>query len=231
MSKKLLFILLISISVFAQNKSIKVIYGLKIGYDEGFSTAPSLKDSHEAAQKGAEQINFTLIANREHSYFRLNDVIETEETEFAKSFSVATNSYFTNSETSNKIKYVDSFLGEFLINYTEITDWKLESDTKLIDGFLCIKATAEQIVVRPNKTFRHPIIAWYCPSIPFNYGPNGYNGLPGLILELQVRNISWGAKKIEVSKEDIEVEKPKKGKVISEEEYNKLLSAPPMFTK
>ena len=73
------------------------------------------------------------------------------------------------------------------------------------------------------------VAIWYCPSIPFNFGPKGYTGLPGLILELQVRNITWGATKIELSNENKNIEKPTKGKLITEEEYKKLLSSPSLI--
>ena len=108
---------------------------------------------------------------------------------------------------------------------------KLENETKQIGAYLCYKATSEQVVVNPKTTFKHPIVAWYCPSIPFNVGPKGYSGLPGLILELQVRNITWGATKIELSKENKIIEKPKKGKLITEEEFKKIIASPPIFGK
>jgi GLPGLI family protein len=47
--------------------------------------------------------------------------------------------------------------------------------------------------------------------------------LPGLILELQVRNIKWGATKISLSKEDITIDEPTKGKVVTEEEYKTIV--------
>jgi GLPGLI family protein len=92
--------------------------------------------------------------------------------------------------------------------------WKMESETRVIGGYNCFKATA----VRPaSKTdFRNfrpkkeetatgkpadankktsfmdemdmpkeiTITAWYTPEIPVNQGPENYWGLPGLILEV-----------------------------------------------
>ena len=107
----------------------------------------------------------------------------------------------------------------------------MENETKQIGAYLCYKATSEQVVVNSKGTFKHPIVAWYCPNIPFNFGPKGYSGLPGLILELQIRNITWGVTKIELSKENKIIEKPKKGKLITEEEFKKIIASPPMFGK
>jgi GLPGLI family protein len=77
----------------------------------------------------------------------------------------------------------------------------LTNETKLIDNYLCYKATNIYKVTNDIKTFLHPVIAWYCPQIPYRYGPNGYSNLPGLILELQVRNVVFGAKVIKLDSE------------------------------
>ena len=231
MINKLSILLLVAANSFAQINFVKVQYGLKIGYDEGFSNADALKDYYAKAQRGADLVNFELVANKTVSYFKMIETIKNEETNFATAFSEASNSFYTAADSNSKIKYVNSYLGEYRISYSDKTEWKLVSESKLIDSYLCYKATSEQVVVNSEGTFKHAIIAWYCPSIPFSYGPKGYNGLPGLILELQVRNITWGASKIELSKEDTVIARPTKGKLITEEEYIKMLSSPPLFSR
>jgi len=54
--------------------------------------------------------------------------------------------------------------------------WSLENETKIIDGFLCQKATV--------TAFGRKFIAWFSKEIPINDGPFKFNGLPGLILEV-----------------------------------------------
>lgn len=92
--------------------------------------------------------------------------------------------------------------------------WKMESETRVIGGYNCFKATAirpasksdfrnyrskkdEATTTKPadpdKKTsfldeMNMPkdvlITAWYTPEIPVNQGPENYWGLPGLILEV-----------------------------------------------
>jgi GLPGLI family protein len=161
----------------------------------------------------------------------MNEVLKNEETSFATAFSEALTSFYISSDLDTKMRYINSYLGEYRISYAHKTEWELENESKYIDTYLCYKATSEEVVVNSEGTFKHAIIAWYCPSIPFSYGPKGFNGLPGLILELQVRNITWGTKKNELSNEEKSIEKPTKGKLITEEEYKKMLSSPPLFDR
>jgi GLPGLI family protein len=231
MIHKLVFFLLFAANSFSQSNFVKVQYGLKIGYDEGFSNADGLKDYYAQAQRGAELVKFELVANKTASYFKMLENIKNEETTFATAFSGASTAFYTISDSLSNIKYINSYLGEYRVSYKDKTEWKLENETKLIDNYLCYKATSVEVVVNSEGTFKHAIIAWYCPSIPFSYGPKGFNGLPGLILELQVRNITWGATKIELSKEDKIIEKPTKGKLITEDEYKKMISSPPLFDR
>ena len=200
-----------------------------IGCDEKLSNDAILKPYLEKAQEGAKQISFFLSFNKEASFFKMNDFVKDENTEFAKAFSVATNSYYTLADSEKKIKQIDNHFGQFIVNYNEKTEWELENETKYIGEHLCYKATSEQIVINSKGTFKHPITAWYCPNIPFSFGPKGYTALPGLILELQERNLIYGAFKIDLKKENDIIAEPKKGKVLTEEEYNKIISKPSTF--
>ena len=76
--------------------------------------------------------------------------------------------------------------------------------------------------VNSKGKFVHPVIAWYCPEIPYKFGPAGYGGLPGMILELQEKNNVFGAIKIELKAPLEKIQIPKKGIKISHQEYQNL---------
>lgn len=76
------------------------------------------------------------------------------------------------------VYYNTEKLGIYKIYRIQKNNWKITEETKIINGYLCIKATTQE---NPNNDFLS--IAWFCPKIPVGYGPLGFNGLPGLILE------------------------------------------------
>ena len=104
--------------------------------------------------------------------------------------------------------------------------WQLTRETKKLIGFDVKKATA---VIDSTRT----IVAWYTPSIAVKDGPLMYNGLPGLILELEIINTKKTDKKgfgnttiraTEVKEvADMKpIEKPKEKNVISEKDFEEL---------
>lgn len=69
------------------------------------------------------------------------------------------------------------------------------------------------------------ITAWYTPDIPINQGPENYWGLPGLILEVSDGKTTILCSKIVLnSKEKKEIKAPKKGKMVTQQEYDKIVS-------
>jgi GLPGLI family protein len=119
----------------------------------------------------------------------------------------------------------DVDFGDIIIVEDRNTKWDLLNESKLIDGYLCFKATST--LVRNNGEagiFKFPIIAWYAPSIPAPYGPLGYGNLPGLILELQERNILYGVTNIKLNNKidmkNSKLIKPTVGKRITTEELS-----------
>ena len=229
MKKISIFFILICFHLFSQNKSGKITYNVNLGFDEGFSNSETLKDFYEKARLGVKNITFSLLINSENSLFTMNDMISNEDINFAKAFIEASTIYYTNIKTNNNIKQINNHLGKYVINYSAKTEWILENESKMIGTYLCYKATSELRVKNRKGEFKYPIIAWYCPSIPFNFGPKGYYGLPGLILELQERNTSYGVIKIDLKKENTPIGIPNEGKVVTQEEFNEIVSKPPTF--
>ncbi len=132
--------------------------------------------------------------------------------------------YYVNNALK-EILHEENFVGDlFLIKY-QPKNWKLFQETKQIGNYTCFKA----VTIRKTKDNEindedNIIEAWYTPQIPVNFGPKEYSGLPGLILEVQEGKLNIVASKIELNnKEAMVIEKPKRGKKVTEEEYHKIV--------
>jgi GLPGLI family protein len=94
--------------------------------------------------------------------------------------------------------------------------WKILNEIREIQGFLCMKALTSD----PVKDV--PVYAWFTDQIPVPGGPEGYGGLPGMILALE---IGPDGVFIEATKVDLEstavISFPKKakGKKVDVTEY------------
>lgn len=142
------------------------------------------------------------------------------------------------------------FMGkEFLIKDSLTTlKWKMEGETKQIGGYNCFKATAvkpasksdfrnlrpkddkesskkkdsntnlmDQMVMPENVT----VTAWYTPEIPVSQGPEGYWGLPGLILEVSDGKTTVLCSKVVLNPKDkASIKAASNGKVVSQKEYD-----------
>ena len=97
--------------------------------------------------------------------------------------------------------------------------WKLGSDTKEIQGYLCKNAFF-------NDENEREILAWYTEELRIPIGPDRFHGLPGLIMEV---NINDDEMVISIEKMDFrslkknELKEPKGGQEISDEEYRAMM--------
>jgi len=113
-------------------------------------------------------------------------------------------------------------LGKKYIIKDEVPEikWKILNEIKEIQGYLCMKAETNDTI--KNQT----IYAWYTDAIPFNGGPEGYGGLPGLILELDINegDAVITASKVDLNLPDEKLPIPKKikGKEIDSATYHQM---------
>jgi len=145
------------------------------------------------------------------------------------------------------------FMGkEFLVvDSLPKLSWKLESESKKIGDYTCFKATAVKPVdasdmrnyrekkkkegeeKKPSTNFMDDyempkeitITAWYTPEVPINQGPEGYWGLPGLILEVNDgKTVVMCSKLVMNAKDKVEIKAPKNGKQVKQKEYDEIVT-------
>lgn len=226
--KKYLFFIFICLSTNAQIKNIIVEYGVVIGEEEKISNKDSgLSEYYKSAMDNAKHLSFTLMYANKISFFtgkeEMND--DTHGIAFAKAFSGFIGPVYSDyNENFSYVAVENRFTGKYCLKSPiKKYDWQLTTESKTIEGFLCYKATAKDIVVNPKGTFTFTITAWYCPQIPIAIGPLSLNGLPGLILETERRNVVYGARKIIINaKMDPEIPKPDMSNIKTEEEVQKM---------
>lgn len=143
---------------------------------------------------------------------------------------------------------------EFLVKDSLIhLKWKMEGETRVIGGYNCFKATAvrpvsatdlrnfmpqkeetpevkKEAATKTNFTNQlsvpkeDVITVWYTPEIPVNQGPEGYWGLPGLILEVNDgRTVILCSKIVLNPKEKAAIKPVTKGKVVTQKEFDEIM--------
>lgn len=122
---------------------------------------------------------------------------------------------------------------KFLIDDAlEDREWQLGKETKTIGDYVCFKATylpepevKESLwLYSDDENKKNEIIAWYTPQIPVKNGPARYDGLPGLILEVEEGRRKYVCTKIVLNPDDaVEIKKPVKGKKVDQEKFDAIL--------
>lgn len=128
------------------------------------------------------------------------------------------NKVFTDLESGNKIEQREFMTRTFLIEGSAENKWKLTGNQKKILDYPCQEAELDGA---EEKT-----LAWFTSVIPVSGGPGNYGGLPGMILAVDIKdgNNTITATSVELAKlEKGLIEKPKKGKKVSREEFETIV--------
>jgi GLPGLI family protein len=220
-------LLLFCLFSMAQSKNITVQYGLAL-YDSpyGVSSSEFFNNMFINAKIDSRKLRFDLVITPKGSKFSHHEILASDSSIKSIGFTLGMAMY------SGKVYIIDNkvydgieILGNNVYCLEETTqNWKITSETKQIGDYLCYKATNIYHVDNGLKVFNHPVTAWFCPKLPFPYGPNGYGNLPGLILELQVNNVVYGIKGIQFH-DELALDLPdfSKCKVLDEKQLDEAL--------
>lgn len=137
---------------------------------------------------------FDLYFDGDQSLYKPGREEQAEKAVFFGEGPASTNTVFNNYSTKTTSSQKQIFETQYLIqdSLRKIT-WKLTSDTRRIAGFTCRKATG----IVNDSVF---VFAFYTDEITLSGGPEGFNGLPGMILGIAIPriNTTWFATKVEL---------------------------------
>lgn len=168
--------------------------------------------------KIAKNIYFNLDFNKNYSKFYLPKQIETDKYKIFKRLARYNGQYYSFKESL--FHEQNSFGQDFIVIKPKLK-WEITNISKKIGKYNCFKAITQKKIESPQGISYHRVVAWFAPEIPFNFGPKGYGGLPGLIVRLDEGNLSYTIKSIKKI-DFLEFKKPTKGKEITEEEFTAL---------
>ena len=226
------FVFINSIS-FGQIKSGEVVYKVKTELDiEKFLDSTSVEVTKKVKPyvtkilsnliNSASYLSFRLRFTNNEARFKGKHYMEVDnglDLNRANQQMGGESLYYVNIRDNLRLRQKKSFDKDYLVKRKiSRLKWKITNDLKTIKGYKCRKATTKVDGKNINK-----ITAWFSPQLPFQFGPKGYAGLPGLILELKQMHWFYYASKIKLKNKSITIEKPSKGKLISREDFLKEL--------
>ncbi len=243
--------LLITTSLLAQSFQGKAIYkthrkmDMKIGGQPGSTISDAQKAQFEAMMKKQFQKTFVLTFDKDASIYKEEKKLNAPAGMPVNGMKVmvmgsggGSDVYYKNTKKNSFINKTEIMGKRFLIkDKLPKYDWKLTSETKNIGVYTCYKATYTREVERMNMTVEDGEVkekkekvdvvttAWYTPTIPVSNGPGNYAGLPGLILEIHEGKQTIICSEIVMNPKDkIKIEEPKKGKKVSQKQYEKIMA-------
>jgi GLPGLI family protein len=211
-----------------KHQNIKINYEVSFKTDEKMEKNKRILQLFDLSNEGSKLSHFILIieGDKANFYPKKYNGINKDKWDMTMIMADCENKIYINN-TENKIYYNndDSEFKEnkYLVNKEINQNWIInQKDTLTINGFKCYKAVASEESITTNGTVvKNEILAWFTPELPYQFGPNGYGKLPGLILQLYANRVNFFAKTITLDINE-KVEVLSKGITISENEFLKI---------
>jgi len=194
------------------------------------------KQIHEQLKKQFQKTYF-LSFNREESIYKEEEVLAAPAPSSGGISITVSNGSDIRYKNIKEQRYVNAneiYGKAFLIKDSiKPINWKLVNETKNIGNYTCFKAEFSETYTAKTISSEGKVeevekerttTAWYTPQIPLSHGPEDFQGLPGLILEINDGELTLVCSKIILNPEkEIEIKEPKKGKEVNQEEYDAII--------
>jgi len=218
--KKIFILLLFTNFITYSQKENKLIVHYKVmttvnpeNLDMINTSSPEQKQYFLKMKKNMESVEYLLKIDNKVSEFEVVKKMSLNGTD--NPFQILEERILIYIDTSTFIEQKTAFNQLYLIeeNFNPF-NWKLLNESKTILGYNCYRATTN------NGLDNTTIEAWYAPDLPYQFGPKGYHGLPGLILEIiQNKTLHYTTTEIDWS-DDVFVIRPTTGKKVKRKALN-----------
>ncbi|MGF1554861.1 GLPGLI family protein [Paucihalobacter sp.] len=229
-----LFFVLLNLSLYSQNSlNVVATYKLKTqssGKVVKESNISEVREVLNGMNKNFDNLEYLLYCNSYSSIYFLKEKLQINDDIGYKVASIFGGSgiYYIDINKELKLIQKKAFGETFNVIYPlNDESWIIHKESKIIDGYTCFKATSikEEYDYQRKMNITTNFIVWFTPDIPLPFGPKGFSGLPGLIMEAVInKNTVLYITNINFNSTDVEKKliKPKKGKNITKDEYLKL---------
>ena len=205
---------------------------------DGNSENSKLQEQLQEQLKKQFQREYTLVFDKDISTYKQNEQLAApapaNNSGITITVSGGSDVLYKNIKDKRFANQTEIYGKQFLIkDALPATNWELVNETKNIGVYTCFKAIKKEEVTTQTissdgkiekETKEKVTTAWYTPQIPINNGPEEFYGLPGLILEINDGELTLVCTKIVLNPEEIiEITEPKKGKEVSQKEFDDIM--------
>jgi GLPGLI family protein len=225
--KFIIMMLSISATLFSQNNNTLLSYKVTLKENKINSNTTEGQKAYNKIIKSYKSKNYILKIKNNLSVFYQKQKLKLNEDDKLDLVSIFVgNGVFYFDSLTKEILNKKEFLGEeFFIKSTSDLIWNLTQESKKISNYVCYMAvTHKKVKNRIGEILNKRIVAWYTLQISLNFGIKDYQGLPGMIVQLEDEKLLYELSKIEInSKEKISIEFPKNNKTITIQKYDSIV--------
>jgi len=228
MKKFVIIILLLfsGINLWSQNDLLNKT--IEVTYIKGYK---NYKDTVNAPPRLMKNLEYQLLLNNNEARFEYISSMISDGDRITNSRFIGKGGgdgiYYKNLKQKEKLVQTDNDNQKLYLVEEDLNQykWTLHKDQKKILGYDCFKATGQYSFFGyfRNRKITINITAWYTPSIPVPFGPSGYDGLPGLVLEAQKGSFYFIAQEVNFHNKTKPIKRPNEGELLSREEFHKTI--------
>lgn len=204
-------------------ENLLVNYSIETNFSLDQMRSNEARDMATQTSSLMTEFEFELIISGNKALFRKKPQMARDNTnpfalELANAYCSGNQIWYVEKDEPKRKVFLLNATPSVILNLEEKPNWEITRETKMLGDYRVIKANTTR---KLGTNYIEKIEAWFAPEISQPYGPIGFGGLPGLILELQRDEIVYRLKSFENKKVDISL--PETKKEMPFEDYYKML--------